>query len=76
MREKELGNLAYKDKDFARAHLHYDKAIQLDPTNVTYMTNKAAAFFEEGKFDDCIQICEKAVEIGRENHADYKLIAK
>lgn len=56
--------------------MHYEKAIQLDPKNVTFMTNKAAVFFEEGKLEDCIRLCEKAIEIGRENHADYKLIAK
>jgi len=76
LKEKELGNEAYKKRDFVAAHQHYDRAIQLDPTNITLLTNKAAAFFEENKFDQCVEICEKAVEVGRENHSDYKLIAK
>jgi stress-induced-phosphoprotein 1 len=74
--EKDKGNEAYKKKDFVTAHQHYDKAIELDPTNVTFLTNKAAAYFEEQKYDDCIKCCEKAVEIGRENRADYHVIAK
>lgn len=74
--EKDLGNAAYKVKDFAAAHKHYDKAIDLCPTNITFRTNKAAAYFEEDKLDECIAECEKAVEIGRDNRADYKLIAK
>jgi len=76
LKEKELGNEAYKKRDFTTAHQHYDRAIELDPKNVTFMTNKAAVYFEEAKYDECIKLCEKAVEIGRENHSDYKLIAK
>ncbi|KAJ1360074.1 Hsp90 cochaperone [Parelaphostrongylus tenuis] len=70
------GNAAYKLKDFKEAHKHYDKAIELDPSNITFYTNKAAAYFEEHKYDDCVEICKKAVEIGREQRADFKLIAK
>ncbi|KAJ1360077.1 Hsp90 cochaperone [Parelaphostrongylus tenuis] len=36
----------------------------------------SAAYFEEHKYDDCVEICKKAVEIGREQRADFKLIAK
>lgn len=74
--QKDLGNKAYKAKDFATAHTHYDKAIELDPTNIVFYTNKTAALFEEERYDECIELCEKAVDIGRENRADYKLIAK
>jgi len=74
--EKELGNDAYKKKDFERALIHYEKAIELDPINITYFTNKAAVYFEQNEMEKCIQICENAIEIGRENKADYKLIAK
>jgi stress-induced-phosphoprotein 1 len=74
--EKEKGNAAYKAKDFPAAHQHYDKAFELDPTNIAFLTNKAAVYFEEAKFEDCIKTCEKAVEVGRENRADYTLIAK
>ncbi|VDK65924.1 unnamed protein product [Cylicostephanus goldi] len=42
--EKNLGNTAYKQKNFAEAHKHYDKAIELDPTNITFYTNKAVLF--------------------------------
>ena len=40
-KEKELGNEFYKKKEFAEAHKHYDKAIELEPTNMTYLSNKA-----------------------------------
>jgi len=76
LQEKNLGNEAYKKKDFPTAHKHYDKAIELDPTNITYYSNKAAVFLEENKYEDCIKTCEKAIEVGREQRADYSLIAK
>jgi len=74
--EKEKGNEAYKKKDFETALNHYNKANELDPKNMTYYTNRAAVYFEQKRWDDCIKECEKAIEIGRENKADYKLIAK
>ena len=40
-KEKELGNEAYKKKDFEAALKHYDKAAELDPANITYLTNKS-----------------------------------
>jgi hypothetical protein len=36
----------------------------------------SAVFFEEDKFEECIKECEKAVEVGRENSADFQQIAK
>jgi stress-induced-phosphoprotein 1 len=74
--QKNLGNEAYKKRDFAAAHKHYDAAIALSPKNCTFYTNKAAVFYEEGKFEECIDECKKAIDIGRETQADYKLIAK
>lgn len=41
LKEKELGNAAYKKRDFETALGHYAKAIELDPTNVSFLTNRA-----------------------------------
>ena len=41
LEEKEKGNAAYKQKDFATALKHYEKAWELDPTNMTILTNRA-----------------------------------
>ncbi|CAG8440393.1 5074_t:CDS:10 [Ambispora leptoticha] len=75
-KEKDLGNESYKKRDFEEALKHYDKAWELDPTNVTILTNKAAVLFEQEKYEECINICEEAIEVGREHRADYKLIAR
>jgi len=73
---KARGNAAYKKKDFVTAHAEYDKAIELDPTDMTFYNNKGAVYLEEKNYEKCIETCEKAVEVGRENRADFKLIAK
>ena len=36
----------------------------------------SAVFFEESKFAKCVTECEKAIEIAREQLADYIVIAK
>jgi len=74
--EKEKGNMAYRKRDFETALRHYNKALELDPTDITYLNNIAAVYFEEKEYQKCIEKCEQAVEVGRENRADYKLIAK
>jgi len=71
-----LGNAEYKKKNFEAALEHYRKAVELDPTDITFRNNIAAVYFEQKKYDECVKECLNAVEIGRENRADYKLIAK
>lgn len=44
-KEKELGNEAYKKKDFELALKHYGQARELDPSNMTYITNQAGELF-------------------------------
>lgn len=50
LKEKELGNAAYKNKDFETALKHYEEAIKHDPTNMTYISNQA------GKYSDTLEI--------------------
>lgn len=76
LEEKNLGNVAYRKKSFDDALQHYNKAVELDPTEIIYLLNIAAVYFEQKEYEKCIGQCEKAIEIGRENRADFKLIAK
>ena len=71
-----LGNAAYKAKNFDVALEHYDKAIALDDTDISFITNKAAVFFEKGDYEACAKACDDAVEKGRELRVDYKLVGK
>lgn len=74
--EKEKGNAAYKKKNFVSALDHYNKAVEFDPTDMTYLTNLAAVYFEQKDFMKCVEMCTRAIDVGRENRADFKLIAK
>ncbi|GMH26629.1 hypothetical protein Nepgr_028472 [Nepenthes gracilis] len=75
-KEKEAGNAAYKKKDFDTAIQHYTKATELDDEDISFLTNRAAVYFEMGKYDECINDCDKAVERGRELRSDFKMIAR
>ena len=76
MAAKNAGNEFYKKKQFKEALDNYGRAIELDPTDMTYHSNRAAVYFEMKEFEKCVKECEKAIEVGRENRQDYKLIAK
>ena len=76
LEEKAKGNAAYKAKDFETALKHYDAAIALDDTDISFLTNKAAVLFEKGDYDACVAQCDAAVERGRELRVDYKAVAR
>ncbi|CAK9195110.1 unnamed protein product [Sphagnum troendelagicum] len=76
LQEKEYGNAAYKKKEFESAVQHYSRAIELDDEDISYITNRAAVYLEMGKYEESIVDCDQAVEKGRLQHADYKMIAK
>jgi stress-induced-phosphoprotein 1 len=48
-KEKELGNAAYKKKDFETAIQHYSTAMEIDDEDISYITNRAAVHLEMGK---------------------------
>ena len=76
LEEKKLGNEAYKKKNFDVAMAHYERAITMEPAEITFRSNLAAVRFEQKRYEECAEICEKAIDVGRENRADFKLIAK
>lgn len=44
---QDLGNEAYKKKDFDTAIRHYNRALELYDADMTFLTNRAAVFFEQ-----------------------------
>lgn len=73
---KEEGNNLYKQRKFDEALEKYKAAFELEPANTTFLLNQTAVYFEQGAFEQCITECEKALEHGRENKAEYTVIAK
>ncbi|KAE8145845.1 hypothetical protein BDV25DRAFT_163740 [Aspergillus avenaceus] len=73
--EKKLGNDFYKKKQFDEAIQHYEKAWELNK-DITYLNNLGAAKFEKGDLQGTIEVCQKAIEEGREVRADFKTMAK
>ena len=74
---KKEGNIVYKKKEFEAAIKLYDEAFALsNEKEISCLTNKAAVLFEQEKFEDAIAVCQKAVEVGREIFADFKLISR
>ena len=75
--EKNKGNEEYKKKNFEEALKHYDKAIELEPTDVLFYNNKAACFIEQNELLKALEICDKALEIASEHSVkDFLKIAK
>lgn len=75
-REKEAGNDAYRKQFLETAVGHYTRGALLDPSDISFLTNRAAAYFHLGKSKECVRDCDEAVERGRELRADNKLIAR
>ena len=73
---KLAGNAHYKARRFAEAVEAYDKAWELYPKEIAYLTNKSAVLFEQGKYQECIDVCTTAIEKGREMHVDLVKIAR
>jgi stress-induced-phosphoprotein 1 len=73
--EKKLGTENYKKRQFDAAVEHYSKAWDLHK-DITYLTNLGAAKFEKGDYQGAIEVCENAIEEGRQVLADFKVIAK
>eukprot|EP00002_Diphylleia_rotans_P014396 TRINITY_DN2805_c0_g1_i1.p1 TRINITY_DN2805_c0_g1~~TRINITY_DN2805_c0_g1_i1.p1 ORF type:complete len:569 (+),score=168.32 TRINITY_DN2805_c0_g1_i1:83-1789(+) len=73
---KQKGNELYKKRQFADAIAQYTLAIENDPSEITYYTNRAAVYFETKEYQKAIEDCEKGIEVGRAARADYALIAK
>ncbi|CAM9439347.1 unnamed protein product [Pylaiella littoralis] len=73
---KKRGNELYSVKSFTEALEAYSEAIELDNTNMSFVSNRAAVFFEQKEYETCISECKKAVAVGRANRAGFAEIGK
>lgn len=68
---KEKGNALYKAKNFEEAIAAYDEAYSIDPSNILFLSNKAAVFIEQGKTEEAIGLCNEALEKANEVRASF-----
>ncbi|CAG9986512.1 unnamed protein product [Clonostachys byssicola] len=57
------GNGFYGDKNFDKAVEEYSKAIELFPSSPTYLGNRAAALMSNGKYQEALIDCFKALQV-------------
>ncbi|CAK7902403.1 small glutamine-rich tetratricopeptide repeat-containing protein 2 [[Candida] anglica] len=60
---KAEGNKAMAVKDFQEAIAKYTAAIKLNPTNVVYLSNRAAAYSQAADYEKAIKDAEDAIKL-------------
>ncbi|KAK7092856.1 tetratricopeptide repeat protein 12-like [Littorina saxatilis] len=58
---KEMGNLAFKEKDFEKALEYYNQAIDKVRDNAMLYTNRAQTLIKLGKYEDALKDCDWAL---------------
>lgn len=61
--KKAEGNKFYSSGDYERAIEFYGQAIELDPTEASYLGNRAAAYLMVRKYSEALADCNKAIEL-------------
>jgi Flp pilus assembly protein TadD len=59
----ELANLLYDHKQFEQAVLWYQKALEVDPRNVSARTDLGTSYYNLGRADEAIREYRKSLEI-------------
>lgn len=60
---KAEGNRAMASKNFSEAISKYTEAIELDGSNVVYLSNRAAAYSSASQHENAVKDAEKAIEL-------------
>ncbi|CDO68768.1 hypothetical protein BN946_scf184989.g34 [Trametes cinnabarina] len=71
---KEQGNAAFKAGRFHEAIEHYSKAIDLQPSEPTYWTNRAAAYMALKRFKPALGDCQQAASLQSANPSPKTLV--
>ena len=58
-------------RDFPRALIHAQRALDAEPTNPRYWTKKGAALYELNRFDEAIPVLEEAIRRGPARDDSY-----
>tara|TARA_R110002050_G_scaffold256766_3_gene395835 strand:- start:70 stop:1209 length:1140 start_codon:yes stop_codon:yes gene_type:complete len=61
IREKELGNLAFGKKNYEDSLVRYSRAIQLNPNEPVFYTNRALVYRKLNRYHECITDCSASI---------------
>ena len=75
-KQRKIGRRAYKKKEFEKAISHFEKAIELNPKEVTFPYRLAETKFEQGKYSECVEYCSRAIKVGKENKGSVRMVAR
>jgi len=59
---KDKGNELFKQKKYAEAIEQYTFAVECDPNNHTYYTNRAACYATMGEWEKCLRDAERSIQ--------------
>ncbi|KZT09659.1 protein prenylyltransferase [Laetiporus sulphureus 93-53] len=71
---KEMGNAAFRAQRYMDAVESYSWAIELNPAEPTYLTNRAAAYMALKKFKFALADCQQAADLQSESPSSKTLI--
>ena len=60
---KDKGNTEFQNHNYKKAIEFYSKAIDLEPENHTFYSNRSAAYKSYGKFDEALDDANKCIEL-------------
>ena len=73
---KAKGNDFYKKRDFDEALKFYQQAIDANPDETTFYSNKAACYFEKKDYEKCIEVCEEGMAVCKGSNYDFAKLGK
>ena len=74
--ERISGNECFRSQDYSGALRHYNRAIEIDPKNIVYYTNKATTLLKLKRYEDAFEASLLGIEAGSANNATKEHLAK
>eukprot|EP00484_Ammonia_sp_Unknown_P019832 CAMPEP_0197024916 /NCGR_PEP_ID=MMETSP1384-20130603/5378_1 /TAXON_ID=29189 /ORGANISM="Ammonia sp." /LENGTH=678 /DNA_ID=CAMNT_0042453383 /DNA_START=192 /DNA_END=2228 /DNA_ORIENTATION=+ len=63
MKLKDRGNEQFQNQNYQKAIEFYSKAIELEPNNHTFYSNRSAAYNSSGQYEEALQDADKCIEL-------------
>ena len=74
--ERIAGNECFKKKDFNGALRHYNRAIEIDPKNIVYYSNKTTALLQLERYQDAMEAALLGIEQAQLASVSDEMLAK